>query len=709
MRKYIFLIFFLSIILIPFLISAQRVLICDYMLSDPVLYINILQKLPEYSIEVDYRRFYPSIVENDRFYNMIILAASRHPYPSPDKMTLAEADFLHSFIREGGILVPLYSSEDNDRIILNRLLEKLSINIRIEGKYIADPVNGYRSTLIPSSYFLNLPMLQISQKSPLGIGVKTICGGRCPGLLVGLGDNFSIPVYSFDTSMRLERLDTEAGIKTWEGIYLGGQYSAGVMAVGKAGDGYIVLLPRYLFNLSGYTARFSDKPALPVPDIKKNRIFEENLIQLLISIIKKTYKFKPFNPVLRADNLNNFKDKSEKVTLEQGKINTSIPEDTYDNILINPDKKRELKIKNKVFRELIESKIRSTYTTISGMYKNPDRLDRMCRINKEIGLNLVFGMLLNSPYHGLKNERTKNEYVEGLRAIYKSFEKNNLKVMSGAWFPIPDYFRNKPYSKLVISSGKEDGPPSPLDRQFWADSFLPQAVEFAKLSTEFPNTLIGMLSDLELYGFDTIILSEAFTFDNLTFNYFLEKNEELLKQKEIYKRAAQTDKSQRYNLLKELGFLKIYYNTLEKGVEEIARWIDSEITKINPDFVWGFYVAGIPHSWYYRGLFRGLSSPERPIVLITYDVLGKEQMDYYAQHDIFAVYCPGTLLNTFKGKEWSKCLTYFAGENDGYWLFPGGSLLAGDDWKYKRVDYNILEPPDELLKSIKRANEAIKK
>jgi len=208
-----------------------------------------------------------------------------------------------------------------------------------------------------------------------------------------------------------------------------------------------------------------------------------------------------------------------------------------------------------------------------------------------------------------------------------------------------------------------------------------------------PETVLGMLSDLELYGFDTIILSEAFTFDNLSFQFFLDKQEKYLKKRNIYDEAEKIPQYYRYLWLKEKGLLKIYYKNLEKEVEDIAKWIDSEITRIYPDFIWGFYVAGIPHSWYYKGLFRGLSSPERPIVLITYDVIGNEQMDYYAQNNIYAVYCPGILLNMMKNEEWIECLTNFAENNDGYWLFPGGSLNLGNDWKYKKVDYNILQPP----------------
>jgi hypothetical protein len=153
--------------------------------------------------------------------------------------------------------------------------------------------------------------------------------------------------------------------------------------------------------------------------------------------------------------------------------------------------------------------------------------------------------------------------------------------------------------------------------------------------------------------------------------------------------------------------LKEYFSALEEGMEEIGRRLDSEVRDINPRFAWGFYTPAIPQSWYYKGLFRGLSSPERPILLLSYEARGLQQVEYGAQHNIYMIHCPGMLLNTLKGKEWIMSLPGLAKREGGYWLFPGFSLTMDENWRYGTGDWNILEPPEELSQAIKEANRVI--
>jgi len=157
-------------------------------------------------------------------------------------------------------------------------------------------------------------------------------------------------VYSKNTSIRLKKLDTDAGIKVWEGVFLGGNYSVGVVAIGKTGKGYIILIPRYLFGLSGYTARFTDKPALSYYLIQNNKIFEDNLVEYFTALLKGKDVFRPFNPVIRTDKIKNFIEKPENVTLEKGSIYDEAPENVYEELNFYSEKKRNL---NKVLERYI--------------------------------------------------------------------------------------------------------------------------------------------------------------------------------------------------------------------------------------------------------------------------------------------------------------------------------------------------------------------
>jgi len=418
--------------------------------------------------------------------------------------------------------------------------------------------------------------------------------------------------------------------------------------------------------------------------------------------------FRPFNPITRWDNVLGYTEKPEKVTLEQGELPAAAPIDALEALEYDPALKRDLDIHSPVLKELSKIKIRSAFIqSIDHAGNNGEYLERLAGHLHEMGINLVQGVIQGSAYDGMKTDESRKKLLSDLRYTLTIFRKNNIAVIAGTNLPNSQYFQSKPYSKVTTIDGVESGSPSPLDREFWADAVLPLAKELAKLSKEFPSTIIGSFWDTELYGFESLTITEAFSFDNVTFGEFLRKREKHLGRLGIYEEAKTLPQYRRFAWLKEQGLLKQYYQSLEEGVEEIGKWMDHEVSAINPDFLWTFYAPGIPQGWYYKGLFRGLSSRKRPVLLITYDARGVQQVDYNAQHGIFLMHCPGTLLNSVKSEQWIGCLTGIAKNEDGYWLFPGGSLMMDDGWRYGRHDWSILQPPEDLFKWIREANRLI--
>jgi hypothetical protein len=689
--------------------AGEKALIIDYMMSDPILFRPFFQYLPQKGLSVEYRRYYPSLVKSDSAYNVIVLGAGRHPHPSPSKMVLAEKVFLREYVRNGGVLVALFSSEENDRVVLNQLLEELSLPVRIEGRYIHDMVKGYKSTLIPSSYFLDLPLLNVYHGTPLGKGVSRIYGGRAISLLISGGDNIAVPVTSFETSLRFNGFNEKAGIKDAEGLFLGGPYGHGVVAVGRAGKGFVLLLPRYLLNMNGYTGKWSDKPVLPTTPLKENETFERNLMEYIAGLAQGNNIFRPFNPLSRWDDLKNYPAKAEKVKLETGEVASESPPGVADHLRYDPSRKRVLETDNTVYRKLHKKKFKTAFIqNICGAANNPSYLERVAKSLSEMGFNMVEGMIQDCAYDGMKGGRATPEFLADMRAALRIFEKHGVAVVAGTNIPNRHYFEKKPYSKVTTVDGVEKGSPSPLDRELWKDSVLSLALELARLSGEFPATLIGSFWDLELYGFESLIVTEAFSFDNVTYNEFLTRREALLKEMKVLSKARLLPQYLRFAWLKEQGLLGEYYRSLEEGMEDIGRWLNVEVEAVNRGFMWGFYVPGIPQGWYYSGLFRGLSSPRKPVFLVTYDTRGLQQVDYNYQKGIYLIHCPGMLLNALAGTQWIESLTGLASAEDGYWLFPGGSLVMDQNWRYGRHDWSILQSPQELHAVLKKANARIK-
>jgi hypothetical protein len=689
-------------------LAEEKVLILDHLMTDPLLYQGFFRHFSERDFQVEYRRYFPSLVRSDKDYSMIVIAAGNYPATSPSRITLAEKEFLKDYVMNGGILVVLFASEENDRVVFNQLLDSLSIPVRIEGKYIHDMVNGYKSTLIPSSYLLNLPMLRVHPETPLGNGVSKVYGGRAMSLIVGKGDNISIPVSSFETSLRFDGMSEKADARHIEGVYLAGPYSHAIMAVAKSGKGYVMLLPRSLINMNGYTRRPSDKPVIPTSFLAENEKFEENLIDYVARLTRAQELFKPFNPIVRWDNMSSFSVKPEKIELLAGEVPATSPADVFDRLLFDFSRKQQVRIDNDTFRRLHEQKLRIAFIqNLCGVSTNPAYLEGIAWSLKEMGFNLIVGMIQDCAYDILKDPPETKALIEDLRAAMIIFKKHNIAVMAGSGLPEKKFYERRAYPPVVSTEGVSNGPPSPFDTESWNVGVLPLAREIATLSKEFPDTLLGTFWDLELYGFNTLTFSEAYTFDGLAFGEFLSRRATNLRKRGLFETARMISQQDRFMWLKDNGLLKDYFTALEEGMEEIGKQIDAEVRAINPRLVWGFYSPAIPQSWYYKGFFRGLSSPGKPLLLISYEARGLQQVEYHAQNDVYMIHFPGMLLNTLKGGEWTKSLAGLAKREGGYWLFPGASLVMDENWRYSTGDWNILDPPEGLFQAIKEANKMI--
>ena len=688
--------------------AVEKVLILDHLMTDPLLYQGFFRHFSEREFQVEYRRYFPSLVRSDKDYSIIVIAAGNYPASSPSRITLAEKEFLKDYVMNGGILVVLFASEENDRVVFNQLLDSLSIPVRIEGKYIHDMVNGYKSTLIPSSYFLNLPMLRVHPETPLGKGVSKIYGGKAMNLIVGKGANISIPVSSFETSLRFDGMSEKADARHIEGVYLAGPYSHAVMAVAKSGKGYVMLLPRSLINMNGYTRRPSDKPVIPTSFLDENEKFEENLIDYLARLTKAQELFKPFNPIVRWDNMSTFSVKPQKIELRAGEVPAMSPANVFDRLLFDYSRKQQVRIDNDTFRRLHEQKLRIAFIqNLCGASTNPAYLEGIAWSLKEMGFNLIVGMIQDCAYDILKDPPETKALIEDLRTAMIIFKKHNIAVMAGSGLPEKKFYERRVYPPVVSTEGVSKGPPSPFDTESWNVGVLPLAREIATLSKEFPDTLLGTFWDLELYGFNTLTFSEAYTFDSLAFGEFLSRRSTNLSKRGLFETARIISQQDRFMWLKDNGLLKDYFTALEEGMEKIGKQIDAEVRAINPRLVWGFYSPAIPQSWYYKGFFRGLSSPGKPLLLISYEARGLQQVEYHAQNDVYMIHIPGMLLNTLKGGEWTESLAGLAKREGGYWLFPGASLVMDENWRDGTGDWNILDPPEGLFQAIKEANKMI--
>jgi len=140
-------------------------------------------------------------------------------------------------------------------------------------------------------------------------------------------------------------------------------------------------------------------------------------------------------------------------------------------------------------------------------------------------------------------------------------------------------------------------------------------------------------------------------------------------------------------LAKEKKFTQ-YFKILERHAEIIGTKLKNSFRKTNPQLLIAAYAPTLPDSWFYRGLLRGLSSPQEPVIYATFNT------DYYSHHawlianNIHLLHGSVIMLSKFNTKNsfdiipYTKSHHYFAWYNHPSRMVYGYSQpeLDHDNW-----------------------------
>jgi hypothetical protein len=265
-----------------------------------------------------------------------------------------------------------------------------------------------------------------------------------------------------------------------------------------------------------------------------------------------------------------------------------------------------------------------------------------------------------------------------------------LEGTSVGWsvgFNYPGAIDRTKYAKSRGVDGREIEILSPLDLRYWYEIMIPSLEEIARFSVNHPSVK-GVTVDYEMYGFEPIIFyPEAIGFEDVSYRAFLRAAEGHVDAK-LLSEAAALGPSQRYPWLRDHALLGTFYLLLEGESEKLGRLIRERIHAINPNFILGAYHAGLPYSWFYRGLIRGMSTPEMPMVWLSFQGLSGADMDRFWAHGQHMLNASALMLGTFPIAQWKDAMMAGRRFHDGYWLNRYNWLV--DDAKGKRS----IEIPD---------------
>ncbi|HJS44514.1 MAG TPA: hypothetical protein VJ755_13680 [Gemmatimonadales bacterium] len=135
-------------------------------------------------------------------------------------------------------------------------------------------------------------------------------------------------------------------------------------------------------------------------------------------------------------------------------------------------------------------------------------------------------------------------------------------------------------------------------------------------------------------------------------------------------RVAMLPPAVRYDTLLERGLLARYFDTLQAATRERARALRAELQRLRPDLRFAFRSDELPGDWFSLGLLQGFSSADTPVLLWLGDRRAGELLARYRARGIYALSAlrlePEH--NTFAPSGWNRLRPIVFDAHSGFWL-----------------------------------------
>lgn len=670
--------------------APARMLILDYALSTEAIVEGIGYPYARAGYAVDFRPFYPNLVRQDlSTYAIISLLAGRAPDFPSGRMSVEEVAAAVDFVRQGGTLIlgpNLEGGEGaHERHQFNRLLEELGIAIRIRDVQIDDPVNGYSASMTKPPFYT-----PVAESLTAAGAAQRLAFDRSTPLSVGD--------------------DVEVALTTFESALPDGRMPA--MAIGRAGAGYVMVAGRYLLNATGIPLRISGEPLLHPEWLAETEAFLVRLGRHLVDLAAGEVEWSPTSPCTadeEADPGDVDFEISQAPILDRAPANTrtitlptpSGPLNTYDRELAAhyealPDEG--------LYGWVRRDGIRASW----GRTLEPDPLafDRQAvldvgRALESCGINLFWGISNCQAMAG-------HGYGDAERAAVAQRWQWTVEALEGTdvkWFPTLDYryFRDEK-TRCFGAQGQELEAPSPLDLAFWRQGWRDPLCAIAEYSVGC-GCIGGIALDVELYAHPPAYnYYSGYGFEDLCFDFALDRFQGWVDEG-LVREARGLGLMERYDWLRTRGLLAAYFGTLSTEVERLCRQVRDAVWAINADLLFASYIFTTPCNWFELGLYRGFSSPERPLILMTFNVQSGRMLEHLRRDRVYAYHASVALLGMIGRDEYEALFANSFRLGHGYWMNNINALLAGDRQSCESPgQQGIL--PEEAVRAIRAANDA---
>lgn len=669
-------------------------LIVDYAMATPEINEGIAFPYVRAGCRVDYRPFYPNLVEADlNRYRLIFLLAGRTPdYPS-GMMSAHEKTAVQDFVRNGGTLILAPNLEGgegtNERYMYNALLADLGVQIQIGNEQVTDPEHQYAATL------WERPFYQATTNHPVG--------ENAPGQM------------AFERSVYLTAgAGTDVLLKSFPTAQPEGMMP--IIAMAPAGNGLVVVAGRYILNAVGIPLRISGEPLVHPEKLEDTAAYLERLARYIVDLTRDKSCRIPaaisHEPVVLCDLPDDYvmdctpmqRNLPEGETITNYKLPVYHDDiDGYDRKLAGhyaaiPDERRYGWIRNEGVRACWGSTV-----DWADMIKTKEDIERVADTLKAMDVNLFWGIAACQAVGGPGySEEEKKKVLEQWTWTAEALDGSPVK-----WYPTLDYryFREEK-TRCLGAQGQKLEAPSPTDTSFWFENWRNSMLAMAEFSLDHP-CIGGLCMDVELYGHPPAYnYYMGYGFEDECFYTALDRWQGSL-DAALLKDFHELPIDERFNRLKMYGLLEAYFTTLSDEVARICRRIRDDIRKINPDLLIASYIFTTPCNWFDLGLYRGFSTPEEPVILMTFNVRSGRMMEHLRRREIYAYHTSVALLGMIGVDEYETVFSNASKLGHGYWMNNVNSLLTTNPDSVEAPARQGIEL-NVAIKSINEANQNVK-
>ncbi|MBM3265682.1 MAG: hypothetical protein FJY97_19985, partial [candidate division Zixibacteria bacterium] len=330
--------------------------------------------------------------------------------------------------------------------------------------------------------------------------------------------------------------------------------------------------------------------------------------------------------------------------------------------------------------------------------KSRSDVERVADALKAMDVNLFWGIANCQAVGG-------PGYSEAERARVLELWRWTADALDGStvrWFPTLDYryFREEK-TRCYGAQGQKLDAVSPMDRRFWKENWRNSLLAIAEFSLDHP-CVGGIAMDVELYGHPPAYnYYMGYGFEDECFCMVMDRWEGWLDDT-LIDEMKRIQLPERFGFLKSRGLLQSYFTLLSDEVACICREIRDDVWQVNPDLLFASYIFTTPCNWFDLGVYRGFGAPERPLILMTFNVRSGRMMEHLRRRELYAYHTSVALLGMIREEEYGGVFANARKFGHGYWMNNVNALLSADP--------NLVESParqgipvDRAIRTIRAA------